>query len=88
VGQTRQWKTEENVFAGCRGSEHVMKRINPSCSEVYTSCSIDWQHTYAGCTTGRAHTYACCTTDRSRTCDRLISVEDCCLISVGAEDVS
>ena len=27
-------------------------------------------------------------TDRSHTCDRLISVEDCCLISVGAEGVS
>jgi hypothetical protein len=66
----------------------VNEKKNPSCSEVYTGCSIDWPCTYVGCTTGRARTYACCTTDRSCTCDRLISVEDCCLISVGVEGVS
>jgi hypothetical protein len=33
-------------------------------------------------------THAGCTTDRSRTCDRLVSMEDCCLVSVGAKGVS
>ena len=41
-----------------------------------------------GYTTSRARTYACFSTDRSRTYDKLISVEDCCLISVGVEGVS
>ena len=26
VGQFGQWKTEEKVIAGCRGSEHVKQR--------------------------------------------------------------
>jgi hypothetical protein len=64
------------------------EKENPSCSELYAGCSIDWPRTYAGCTSGRAHKYACFTTDRSRTYDRLISFKDCCLISVGDEGVS
>jgi hypothetical protein len=63
------------------------EKENPSCSEVYAGCSIDWPRTYAGCTTGRACTYACCIIDKSRTCDILISVEDFFLISVGVEGV-
>jgi hypothetical protein len=64
------------------------EKENSSFSKVYASFNIDYPRTYTGCTTGRAHIYACCTTNGSRTYDRLISMEDCCLISVGVECVS
>ena len=32
-GQFGQWKTEEIMLVGCRGSECVMKKINPNSSE-------------------------------------------------------
>jgi hypothetical protein len=60
------------------------EKENPSYSEVYIGCSIDWSRTYIGCNIGRECTYACYTTDRSCTCDRLIYVEDFFLNSVGA----
>jgi hypothetical protein len=55
---------------------------------IYAGCSTAWTRIHIGCTIGRAHTYACFTTDRSCTYDRLIYVEACCLILVGAKDVS
>jgi hypothetical protein len=30
--QVEEWKTEEIMLAGCRGSKYVMKRINPNSS--------------------------------------------------------
>jgi hypothetical protein len=54
---------------------------------IYAGCSTACVHMHVGCITGRARTYTCHTTDRSRICCTLISVEDCCLISVDVEGV-
>jgi hypothetical protein len=87
VGQFGQWKTEEKVIVGCRGSEHVKKR----------KTLVAQKHTLVALYTGRmhmqavvsqgVHTQAALLTGRVPV-DRLISIEDCCLISVGAEGVS
>jgi hypothetical protein len=77
MGQFGQWKTEEKVIAGCRGYKHVKQRKTLGAQE----------HTLVTLYTGHIHTQAALLTDRVPI-DRLISVEDCCLISVGAENVS
>jgi hypothetical protein len=49
---------------------------------------IHWPHSHAGCSElERVHTQAALMTGRIPV-DRLIYVDDCCLISVGAENVS
>jgi hypothetical protein len=55
---------------------------------IYAGCSTAWVRIHVDCTTGRERTHACCTTNRSRTCCKLIYVEDCCLVSIDAKDVS
>jgi hypothetical protein len=77
MGQFGQWKTEEKVIVGCRGSEHVKQRKTLSAQE----------HTLVTLYTGRVHMRAALLTGHVPV-DRLISVEDRCLISVGAENVS
>jgi hypothetical protein len=83
-----QWKIEEKVIAGCRGYEHVKQR----------KTLVAQKHMLVTLYTGRIHTWAVvsqgmCThgvallTGRVPI-DKLIYVEDCCLISVGAENVS
>jgi hypothetical protein len=88
VVQFGQWKTEEKVIAGCRGSEHLKQRKTLCAREAYTCYIIHWSRSHAGCTEpGHVHTRAALLTGCIPV-DRLISVEDCCLISVGAENVS
>jgi hypothetical protein len=48
VGQLGQWKTEEKVIAGCRGSEHVKK----------IKTLVSHKHTLVTSYTGRVHTRA------------------------------
>jgi hypothetical protein len=77
VGQFRQWKTEEKVIVGCRGFEHVNK----------SKTLVSQKHTLVALYTGHMHTRAALLKGHVPV-DRLISVEDCCLILVGAEGVS
>jgi hypothetical protein len=87
VGQFGQWKTEEKVIAGCRGSEHVKKR-KTLVAQKHTLVALYTGRVHTGCSEpGRVHTRAALLTGHVPV-DRLISVEDCCLISVGAEGVS
>ena len=46
VGQFGQWKTEEKVIAGCRGSEHVKQR----------KTLVAQEHTLVTLYTSRVHT--------------------------------
>jgi hypothetical protein len=88
VGQFGQWKTEEKVIAGCRGSEHVKQRKTLVAQEAYACYIIHWSRSHMGCSEpGSVHMRAALLTGHVPI-DRLISVEDCCLISVGAENVS
>ena len=88
MGQFGQWKIEEKVNVGCIGSEHVKKSKNPSFLEEDVCCIIQWPRSHAGCSEPeRVHTRAALLTGRVPV-DRLIYVEDCCLISVGDEGVS
>jgi hypothetical protein len=48
VGQFGQWKTEEKVIAGCRGSEHVKQ----------SKTLVAQKHTHVALYTGRVHTRA------------------------------
>jgi hypothetical protein len=69
------------------GSEHV-KKSKTLVSRADACCIIHWSHSHAGCSEPeRIHTWAALLTGRVPV-DRLISVEDCCLISVDAEGVS
>jgi hypothetical protein len=47
VGQFGQWKIEEKVIAGCRGSEHVKKR----------KTLVAQKHMLVALYTGRVHTW-------------------------------
>jgi hypothetical protein len=88
VGQFGQWKIEEKVIVGCRGSEHVKKRKTLVSQEAYTCFIIHWPRSHTGCSEpGSVHMRAALLTG-CVPIDRLISVEDCCLISVGAKNVS
>jgi hypothetical protein len=61
---------------------------NPSCSEAYACYIIHWSHSHVGYSQpGHVHTWAALLTGHVPV-DRLISVEDFCLIVVGAESVS
>jgi hypothetical protein len=48
VGQFGQWKIEEKVIAGCRGSEHVKKR----------KTLVAQKHTLVSLYIGHVHTWA------------------------------
>jgi len=84
------WKVED-----IRESDCSLKRIwsceakqNPSCSEAYACCIIHWSCAHAGCSEpGHVHTLATLMTGRIPI-DRLIFVEDCFFMLVGAEGVS
>jgi hypothetical protein len=66
----------------------VKKRKTLSCLEAHACCIIHWPRLHAGCSEpGHVHTQATLLTGRVPV-DKLIFVEDCCLISVGAEGVS
>jgi hypothetical protein len=80
AGQFKQWKTEE--FWACE------EKKNPSFLEADACCIIHWLRSYAGCSEPEhVHTWAALLIGHVPI-DRLIYVEDCCLISVDAEGVS
>jgi hypothetical protein len=81
-------RQKRKMIAGCRGSEHVKERKTLVSQKVYTCCIIHWPRAHAGCSEpGHVHTRVALLTGHVPV-DRLISVEDCCLISVGVEGVS
>ena len=81
VGQF--WIVEDRRESDCR-----LQRIWACCSEAYACFIRHWSHSHARCSVpGSIHMQAALLTGRVPV-GRLISVEDCCLISVGAEGVS
>ena len=76
------------MIAGCIGYEHVKKRKTLSCLEAQACCIIHWPRLHAGYSEpGRVCTRAALLIGRVPV-DRLIYVEACFLISVGAKGVS
>jgi hypothetical protein len=90
TGYGSGWIVEER-----RESDCILQKIsaceenqNPSCSEEYACCIIHWPCSHAGCSEpAHVHTRDTLLTGRVPI-DRLIYVEDFCLISVGVENVS
>jgi hypothetical protein len=77
------WIVEDRRESDCR-----LQRIWACFSEAYVCCIIHWLHSHAGYSEpGCVHTQAALLTGHVPV-DRLISIEDCCLISVGVEGVS
>ena len=84
------WTVEDRRESDCRLQRiwACVAKKNPSCSEAYTCYIIQWLHSHMGYSEpGPVHTRPALLTGHVPI-NRLISVEDCCLISVGAEGVS